>query len=54
MMTPNERLARMRKSFAKNKSVLIEDYKYFTTPGNKPKQRAKQPERKPRKCQPTG
>jgi hypothetical protein len=31
-MTPHERLARMRKSFEKNKSVLTEDYKYFTTP----------------------
>jgi hypothetical protein len=33
MTTPAERLARMRKSFAKNKSVFTEDYKYFTTPG---------------------
>jgi len=32
MTTPQQRLARMRKSFAKNKSVLTEDYKYFTTP----------------------
>jgi hypothetical protein len=32
MTTPQQRLARMRKSFAKNKSVLSEDYKYFTTP----------------------
>jgi hypothetical protein len=32
MTTPHERLTRMRKSFAKNKSVLAEDYKYFTTP----------------------
>jgi hypothetical protein len=30
MTTPNERLARMRKSFEKNRSVLTEDYKYFT------------------------
>lgn len=30
--TPHQRLARMRKSFAKNKSVLTEDYNYFTTP----------------------
>jgi hypothetical protein len=26
MVMPHERLARMRKSFAKNKSVLTEDY----------------------------
>jgi hypothetical protein len=32
MITANQRLARMRKSFAKNKSVLTSDYKYFTTP----------------------
>ena len=32
MTTPHERLARMRKSFAKNKSVLTEDYNYFATP----------------------
>jgi hypothetical protein len=32
MMTPQERLARMRKSFEKDKSVLTADYKYFTTP----------------------
>jgi hypothetical protein len=32
MTTPNQRLARMRKSFERNKSVLTEDYKYFTTP----------------------
>lgn len=31
MILPRERLARMRKSFEKNKSVLAEDYKYFTT-----------------------
>jgi hypothetical protein len=31
-MTPNQRLARMRKSFEKDKSVLTVDYKYFTTP----------------------
>jgi hypothetical protein len=31
MTAPHERLARMRKSFAKNKSVLTEDYKFFTT-----------------------
>jgi hypothetical protein len=32
MMTPIERLARMRVSFEKNKSVLAADYKFFTTP----------------------
>jgi hypothetical protein len=32
MMVPQERLARMRKSFEDNRSVLVEDYKYFTTP----------------------
>jgi hypothetical protein len=32
MMTPHERLARMRKSFEKDKSVFTADYKYFTTP----------------------
>jgi hypothetical protein len=52
MTTPYERLARMRKSFVKDRSVLTEDYKYFTTP-DKTAQRAKQPEQRPRKCQPT-
>ena len=32
MITPYERMVRMRKSFDKDKSVLITDYKYFTTP----------------------
>ena len=32
MTTPYERLARMRKSFERNGSVLAADYKYFTTP----------------------
>jgi hypothetical protein len=32
MVTPHQRLARMRKSFAKNKSVLTKDYNYFITP----------------------
>jgi hypothetical protein len=55
MTTPHERLARMRKSFAKNKSVLTEDYKYFITPDKPDKQRAEQPKRrKLAKCQPTG
>jgi hypothetical protein len=53
MTTPYERLARMRESFVKDRSVLTEDYKYFITPDKTPKQRAKQPEQGPRKCQPT-
>jgi hypothetical protein len=32
MTTSHERLARMRKSFEKDKSVLTEDYKFFPTP----------------------
>src|ERR1700730_12214221 len=32
MITSHERLVRMRKSFERNRSVLTEDYKYFTTP----------------------
>jgi hypothetical protein len=32
MITPSQRLARMRKSFERDKSVLAADYKYFTTP----------------------
>lgn len=31
-MTPLQRLTRMRKSFAKDCSILVEDYAYFTTP----------------------
>jgi len=30
-LTPYERLVRMRKSFERNKSVLVEDYQYFST-----------------------
>jgi hypothetical protein len=30
-LTPHERLIRMRKSFERNKSVLAEDYQYFST-----------------------
>jgi hypothetical protein len=41
----------MRKSFAKDRSVLTEDYKYFITTD---KQRTEQPKRKLAKCQPTG
>ena len=29
---PDERLARMRESFERDKSVLDDDYAYFTTP----------------------
>jgi len=32
MMTPHQRLVRMRKSFERDKSVLTADYKYFITP----------------------
>jgi hypothetical protein len=52
-ITPGQRLARMRKSFEKNKSVLTEDYKYFTTPEKPAKQKRKQSEGKSSKCQPT-
>jgi hypothetical protein len=31
MVTPEQRLARMQKSFEKDKSILAMDYKYFTT-----------------------
>jgi len=31
-MTPHERIARMRKSFERDKSVLADDYAYFTAP----------------------
>jgi hypothetical protein len=50
MTTPNERLVRMRKSIAKDRSVLTEDYKYFTTPDKAAKQLAKQPAQKHTKC----
>jgi hypothetical protein len=53
MTTPQERLARMRKSFAKNKSVLTEDYKYFITPDKVLKTPRKQSDGKSRKCQAT-
>jgi hypothetical protein len=32
MITPIKRLERMRESFENDKSVLAEDYRYFTTP----------------------
>jgi hypothetical protein len=41
MLTPYERLARMRKSFEKNRSVFDEDYKYFITPDAPAKPRAR-------------
>jgi hypothetical protein len=53
MTTPQERLARMRKSFERNKSVLTEDYKYFITPDKPAKQRRKQSDGKSSKCQQT-
>lgn len=45
-MTPLQRLARMRKSFEKDKSVLTEDYKYFTTPDVPAKPRVSTPRNK--------
>jgi hypothetical protein len=32
-IAPAERMARMRRMFAKTKGVLAEDYDYFTKPG---------------------
>jgi hypothetical protein len=32
MRNPNHRLVRMRESFEKDRSVLADDYAYFTTP----------------------
>jgi len=32
MITPQQRLARMHKSFENDKSVLVDDYMYFTAP----------------------
>jgi hypothetical protein len=46
MVTPQERLTRMRRSFQKNKSVLTADYKYFTTPDAPAKPRASIPRNK--------
>jgi hypothetical protein len=46
MTTPQQRLARMRKSFAKNKSVLTADYRYFTTPNTPPMPRESIPQSK--------
>src|SRR4029077_20809722 len=31
-MTPPQRLARMRRTFAKNRLILVEDYEHFATP----------------------
>ena len=49
MTTPQERLARMHKSFAKNKSVLTEDYKYFTTPDKPAKKRERSVTKSPKR-----
>ena len=38
LVEDDERLARMRKSFKKDRSILAEDYKYFTTPDASAKQ----------------
>jgi hypothetical protein len=46
MISPHERLSRMRKSFEINRSVLIDDYKYFTTPDVPVKPRASTPRNK--------
>jgi len=51
MTTSQQRLDRMRKPFAKNKCVLTEDYKYFTTPDKPDKQRGEQQKQK---CQSSG
>jgi hypothetical protein len=32
MLTGLQRVARMRRAFAKNKSIFAVDYEYFTTP----------------------
>lgn len=32
MTTPTQRIERMREAFEKDKSILAEDYAYFTTP----------------------
>ena len=32
MTTEFQRIARMRRTFAKNRSILVEDYEYFTMP----------------------
>jgi hypothetical protein len=46
MTTPQQRLARMRKSFERNRSVLTEDYKYFVTPDARATPRASIPRNK--------
>jgi len=53
MTTPHERLARMRKSFERNRSVLTEDYKYFITRMVKPRAEKPASARDPSKCQST-
>jgi hypothetical protein len=46
MTTPHQRMQRMRKSFEGDKSVLTEDYKYFTTPDAPAKPRVSTPRNK--------
>ena len=46
MTTPNQRLARMRKSFEKDRSILSADYRYFTKPNAPPKPRVSTPRNK--------
>jgi hypothetical protein len=45
-LSPQQRLARMRKSFEKDKSVLTEDYKYFIAPDATVKPRVSIPRNK--------
>jgi hypothetical protein len=52
-MTPRQRLARMRKSFERNKSVLTEDYKYFITPDKPAKKQKRTARAEISKCQQT-
>lgn len=46
MITPYQRLLRMRNSFGKDKSILAEDYKFFTTPDAPAKPRVSTPRSK--------
>jgi hypothetical protein len=46
MTTPHQRLARMRKSFERDRTVLAVDYKYFTMPDAPAMPRASTPRNK--------
>ena len=37
LLTPKQRMARMRRSFAKDYSILVEDYDYFIRASNQPR-----------------